>query len=145
MSERFLIALVCTMIMAWALAPALAQGAENPPAGARFFELRTYTAAPGKLDALLARFRDHTNALFEKHGMTIIGFWVPTDEKRSKNTLIYILAYPSSQAREEAWRAFAADPDWVAAKNASEKNGPLLVKNGVESSYMTPTDFSPIK
>jgi hypothetical protein len=121
---------------------------EKPVAGApgtRFFEMRKYTAAPGKLDALLARFRDHTNALFEKHGITIIGYWVPTDGERSKDTLIYILAYPSREAREKSWKDFQADPDWQAARKESEKDGPLLIKAGVESTYMSPTDFSPIK
>ncbi len=74
---------------------------EKPTAsGNRFFELRTYTAAEGKLEALHARFRDHTNALFVKHGVTLIGFWTPADEPRSKNTLIYILAYPDRESRK---------------------------------------------
>ena len=110
----------------------------------RFFEKRTYTAAEGKLDALHARFRDHTNALFRKHGMEIIGFWTPTEDKQgAKNTLIYILAYPSKEAREASWKAFSADPEWQAARKESEKNGKLVDK--VESVYMKPTDYSPIK
>ena len=110
----------------------------------RFFEKRTYTAAEGKLDALHARFRDHTNALFRKHGMEIIGFWTPTEDKQgAKNTLIYILAYPSRDAREASWKAFNADPDWQAARKESEKNGKLVDK--VESVYMKPTDYSPMK
>lgn len=110
----------------------------------RFFEMRKYTAADGKLDALNARFRDHTNALFRKHGMEIIAFWVPTEEKQgAKNTLIYILAYPSKEARETAWKAFNADPEWQAARKDSEKNGKLVDK--VESTYMKPTDYSPMK
>ena len=110
----------------------------------RFFEKRKYTAAEGKLDALNARFRDHTNALFRKHGMEIVGFWQPTDAKQgAANTLIYILAYPSKDAREAAWKAFNADPEWQAARKESEKNGKLVDK--VESTYMTPTDYSPIK
>ncbi|HWE01302.1 MAG TPA: NIPSNAP family protein [Tepidisphaeraceae bacterium] len=114
-----------------------------PAAGARFFELRKYTTNPGKLDALLARFRDHTNALFEKHGITLIGYWVPTDEKLSHNTLIYILAYPSKEARETAWKDFMSDPEWIKAKADSEKDGTLVTH--VDSTYMTPTDFSAIK
>jgi hypothetical protein len=110
----------------------------------RFFEMRKYTAAEGKLDALNARFRDHTNALFRKHGMEIVGFWVPTEEKQgAKNTLIYILAYPSKEAREASWKAFNADPEWQAARKESEKNGKLVDK--VESVYMKPTDYSPMK
>ena len=127
--------------------PALAAdekpGAPAAKAEARFFEMRTYTANPGKLDALLARFRNHTNALFEKHGITMIGYWVPTDEKLSQNTLIYILAYPNKEAREKAWKDFVDDADWKAAKAESEKDGSLVAK--VDSKFMTPTDFSPIK
>ena len=95
----------------------------------RCSSIAQYTAAEGKLDALHARFRDHTNALFRKHGMEIIGFWVPTEEKQgAKNTLIYILAYPSREAREASWKAFNADPEWQAARKESEKNGKLVDK-----------------
>jgi heme-degrading monooxygenase HmoA len=110
----------------------------------RVFELRTYTAAPGKLDALNARFRNHTNKLFEKHGMTIIGFWTPMKQKEGEEKLIYILAYPSKEAAEKSWKAFREDPEWNKARAESEKNGPLLAKPP-ESVYMTPTDYSPIK
>ena len=106
----------------------------------RFFEMRTYTAAEGKLDALNARFRNHTNKLFQKHGMELVGYWQPVDKK---DVLVYILAYPSREAREKAWKEFNADPEWQAAKNKSEENGKLVVK--AESVYMTPTDYSPIK
>jgi hypothetical protein len=106
----------------------------------RCFELRTYTAAPGKLDALHARFRNHTNALFKKHGMTIIGFWEPTD---IPDTLIYILAYKDRPARDAAWKAFGADPDWVKARTESEVNGRLTAK--VESVFLFATDYSPMK
>ena len=110
---------------------------------ARVFELRTYHAAPGKMDALLKRFREHTNDLFKKHGMTIVGFWVPTDPKEAQQTLVYILAYPSREAADKSWKAFRDDPAWVAAKSASEKEGTLVTK--VESVFLQPTDFSPIK
>ena len=116
--------------------------ADPAPAG-RFFEMRIYTAAEGKLDDLHKRFRDHTNKLFEKHGMTLIGYWTPTDGPKSKDTLIYILAYPSQEAREKSWKSFQADPDWKAAREASEVNGKLVAK--VESTFMSPTDYSPIK
>lgn len=116
---------------------------EKPGATNRFFELRTYTAAEGKLEALHARFRDHTNALFVKHGITLIGFWTPADEPRSKNTLIYILAYPDRDSREKSWKDFQEDPDWKSAKAESEKNGKLVDK--VDSVFMNSTDYSPIK
>lgn len=123
------------------LLPARARAA-NSETG-RFFELRVYTAAEGKLDALKARFRDHTNDLFRKHGIEIIGFWTPTEDPKSKNTLIYILAYPSKEAREKSWKEFQADPDWQTARAESEKNGKIVTH--VDSTYMTPTDFSPMK
>lgn len=118
-----------------------------PSAGAadseRIFELRTYTTAPGKLDALKARFRDHTVALFEKHGMTNVGYWVPTDAPASENTLVYMLAHESREAAAASWKAFVDDPAWKAAKEASEVDGPLLT--GIESVYMAPTDFSALR
>ncbi len=116
---------------------------KSPSDAGRFFELRTYTAAEGKLEALHSRFRDHTNALFVKHGMTLIGYWTPADEPRSKNTLIYILAYPDRASREKSWKEFQDDPDWKAAKADSEKNGKLV--DHVDSVFMNPTDYSPIK
>ncbi|MCC2668159.1 MAG: hypothetical protein K0Q72_630 [Armatimonadetes bacterium] len=110
----------------------------------RFFEMRTYTAAPGKLEALHARFRDHTNPLFKKHGMTLVGYWVPTDkEKGAENTLVYILGYPSREAREKSWQGFVNDPEWKTARAASEVNGKLVDK--VDAVYLNATDYSPIK
>jgi len=114
-------------------------------AGSRVFELRTYHANPGKLDALNARFREHTNALFEKHGMTLVAYWMPiappTDG--SGGTLVYVLAYPSVEARDDAWKAFNADPVWIAARDASEREGKLVSK--VDSVLMKATDYSKIK
>jgi hypothetical protein len=110
---------------------------------ARVFELRTYTAPEGKLDALKARFRDHTMALFNKHGITSIGYFTPQDAPNSQNTLVYIIAYPSREAAKTNWAAFQADPDWQAAYKASSVNGPLQTK--VESVFLEPTEFSPLK
>jgi hypothetical protein len=109
----------------------------------RVFELRTYTTNEGKLDALKARFRDHTMRIFRKHGMENIGYWVPQDEPRSQNTLIYIIAHPSRDAAKQAWQAFRNDPEWKKAQQASEVNGKLVTK--VESVFMDPTEFSPMK
>jgi hypothetical protein len=112
------------------------------------FELRTYTAAPGKLDALNARFRDHTLKLFKKHGMANIGYWVPMDkENGADNTLIYLLAHKSREAARESFKAFGADPDWAKAKKESEEKagGSLTVQDGVKSVFMMPTDYSPMK
>jgi hypothetical protein len=109
----------------------------------RVFELRTYHAAPGKMEALHARFRDHTGKLFKKHDMTVIGFWTPAEAKESEKTLIYLLAFPSREAADESWKAFMADPEWKAAKEASEKEGKLVDK--VDRVFLNPTDYSPLK
>jgi len=112
-------------------------------AQSRIYELRTYTCYDGKLEALKARFRDHTIALFKRHGMESIGYWVPQDPEKSKNTLIYILAHPSLEAAQKNWAAFRADPEWVKAKAESEAAGPITIKT--ESVFMTPTAFSALK
>jgi len=109
-------------------------------AGTRYFEMRTYHCNPGKLDALNKRFRDHTNRLFIKHGIDLVGYWEPVDQK---DTLTYILAYPNKEARDASWKAFQSDPDWIKAKADSEKDGVLV--NKVDQVFMTPTDYSPIK
>ena len=131
---KTLILSTCTLL----LLPLASSAADN-----RVFELRTYTTLPGKLPDLLARFRDHTTKLFEKHGMQNIGYWVPKDAPRSENTLIYLLAHSSREAAKKSWDAFRADPDWQKAAKASEANGKLVDK--VESVFLDPTDFSKIK
>jgi hypothetical protein len=109
----------------------------------RVFELRTYTAAPGRMDNLHARFRDHTCKLLEKHGMTLIGFWVPTVPKGAEETLVYIVAHPSEEAAKKSWDEFRKDPDWIKVRTDSEKNGPIVSK--VESKFFKPTDYSKMK
>ena len=109
----------------------------------RIFEIRTYVAPAGKLEALKTRFRDHTIRLFDKQGMKSVGYWVPTDAPLKDNTLIYILSHESREAATKSWAAFRADPEWVKAKADSEKDGPLTTK--VESVFAEPTDFSAIK
>jgi len=116
---------------------------EDKKGDPRVFELRTYYVAPGKMEALQARFRDHTNKLLAKHGMTLIGFWTPTDPDESDKKLIYLVAHPSQEAAKKNWKEFGADPEWKAAKEASEKDGKLVDK--VESVYLKPTEFSALK
>jgi hypothetical protein len=118
----------------------------EPAAGApgRVFELRTYTASPGKLDALNARFRDHTIAIFKKHGMEVVGFWEPLDkEAGAGEKLIYMLAHPSRAAAEASWKAFHDDPEWIKVKADSEKGGSLTTK--IESVFLAGSDYSPLK
>jgi hypothetical protein len=131
-----------TMLLAEDAPPKTSAKAEVK-AATRVFEMRTYYAAPGKMKELHARFRDHTIKLFEKHGMTHIGFWVPMDEKGEAEKLVYILSYPSKEAADKAWKGFREDPAWKKVREESEKNGKLVEK--VESLYMNPIDFSPIK
>lgn len=107
----------------------------------RYFELRIYYCAPGRLDALIERFSNHTTRIFEKHGMTNIGYWVP--ENNTENALYYILAYPDKKARETSWAAFNADPEWIKVKTASEESGKIVMK--VTSVFMNPLAFSKIK
>ncbi len=109
----------------------------------RVFELRTYHANEGKLDALLARFRDHTIQIFTKHGMNSIGYWLPTDEPLKGKTLVYMLAFPSREAATKDWAEFRADPEWKKVAADSEANGKLVEK--VDSVFLEPTDFSEIK
>ena len=106
------------------------------------YELRTYTCYEGKLDALKARFRDHTIEIFNRHGMESIGYWVPQDE-RSKTTLIYIMAHPSREAAKNSWTEFRADPEWKKVAAESEANGKIV--QHVDSVFMDPTDFSQLK
>jgi hypothetical protein len=109
----------------------------------KIYELRTYTCEPGKLDALKARFRDHTVRIFNKHGMESVGYWVPQDPERSSNTLIYILAHPSREAADKNWKEFADDPEWKKVQAESEANGKIVQK--VERVWMDPTEFSKLK
>ncbi len=113
-------------------------------ADSRCFELRTYYAAPGKLEALNARFRDHTCTLFKKHGMEVVGFWIPTDkEQGAENKLVYMLAHKSREAAKQSWKDFQADPEWQKVRTESEVNGKLTEK--IESVFMDATDYSPLK
>ena len=109
----------------------------------RAFELRTYTAEKGKLEALEKRFRDHTMRLFAKHGMEVIGFWKPAAEEGEDRKLFYLLAFPSQAARNDAWSAFGKDPEWQRVYQESHRDGPLVKK--IESTRLDPTDYSPLR
>lgn len=121
-----------------------AQTSPSVAKDSRCFEMRTYYAAPGKFEAMNARFRDHTCKLFKKHGMELIGFWIPQDQdKGAENTMVYILAHKSREEAKKSWAAFSSDPDWKKARDESEVNGKLVDK--VESVYLNATDYSPMK
>jgi NIPSNAP protein len=120
-----------------ACGPHLPATVKNVATDSRCFELRTYTVQPGSsIDLLHSRFRDHTTALFRKHGMTVIGYWQPVAKP---DTLIYLLAYKDAAARDAAWAAFGADPEWVKTRTA------MQVNVQVDSVFMSATDYSPIK
>jgi hypothetical protein len=120
---------------------AASQRADAKQASTPAYELRVYHAAPGKLEALLARFRDHTAKLFEKHGMKNVAYWTPVDEPENSNMLIYILQHPSREAATVNWKSFQDDPEWKRVKEESEANGKLTEK--IDSTFMALTDFSP--
>jgi len=109
----------------------------------KIYEIRTYTSAPGKLDELHARFRDHTSRLFAKHSMRVIGYWVSVDNELSKTTLMYILEHANTEAAQSSWKAFGRDPEWQTIGETSNANGAILIN--IESSFMTATDYSPIR
>jgi hypothetical protein len=106
----------------------------------RVFELRTYTAVPGRLDALHARFAEYTIQLFERHGMTNIGYFSPQDGPLSESTLIYLLAHDSREAAEASWAAFRADPEWQSVAEETQRDGRIVEK--VESVFLDPTSYS---
>ena len=131
-------------LLALAAGCATTSTAPAPTADGRVYELRTYIATPGNLDKVLARFRDHTMNLFAKHGMVSVGYWVMADAKDGAGgKLVYLLAHASRESATANWAAFRADPEWVAAKAASEANGPIVAST--ESVFLAPTDFSPLK
>jgi len=106
------------------------------------YELRTYTAAPGRLGDVLARFRDHTIGIFNRHGMVSVGYWVPQDAKDGAGgTLIYLLRHPSREEAVKNWAAFHADPEWLSVSKATDANGRIVAH--AESVFLAPADFSP--
>jgi hypothetical protein len=130
-----------TFLAAADFSPAIAVSSNAAP---RLFEMRTYKTPEGQLAPLLARFREHTLKLFNQHGMSNFGYWIPTDQaKGADNTLIYLLAHKDQAAADASWKAFRADPDWVAAKKASETKGSLTRQ--VVWAWLKPTDYSPTR
>lgn len=133
------LSLSCALSLGLGLLPASVQAQTDGPV----FELRTYKSTPGNLEKLLTRFRDHTMRIFEKHGMTNVGYWIPTDEAESQDTLVYLLKHDSMDAATASWRAFAQDPEWREVNEASNRDGAIL--DSVVRKYMTATDFSQMK
>ena len=105
------------------------------------YELRIYHVAPGKIDDLVSRFRDHTMKLFANHGIKSVAYWTALDEPVKSSTFFYLLEHPSREAATANWKAFQADPEWQKVKAKSEENGKLVDK--IDSTFLTLTDFSP--
>jgi hypothetical protein len=105
------------------------------------YELRIYHAVPGKLENLIARFRDHTMKLFADHGMKSVAYWTALDEPAKSSMFFYILEHPSREAAAANWKAFQDDPEWKNVKAKSEENGKLV--ENVDSTFLTLTNFSP--
>ena len=142
-NTRLLLGSTIVFLCGLAVGRLMPLGVAHAQSNQRVFEIRTYTAPEGKLEALHARFRDHTLRIFQKHGMTSIGYFKPQDAPLSQNTLIYVLAHPSRDAAAKAWAAFQADPEWQKVSAESQVNGRIVTK--VESIFVDPADYSPMK
>ena len=105
------------------------------------YEMRSYHAAPGKMDALNRRFREHTCDIFERHGMTVVGFWTP--EGKEQELLIYILGFEDADHMSRCWESFRGDEEWKKVRAESEVDGELATK--YESVVLVPTDYSAIR
>lgn len=131
MKKLFLLTLLCAGLFSFAV--------NAKKTDTRYFEMRIYYCHPGRLDALIQRFTNHTTKIFEKHGMTNVGYWIPTNN--TENALYYILAYPSKADRDSSWKHFSSDPEWKTVSKKSEETGKIVAK--VTSVFMNATDFSP--
>jgi hypothetical protein len=114
----------------------------SPKEENRVFELRIYSVLPGRMPAMNARFKDHTNGLLIKHGMTLIGFWTPQG-KDAETKLYYLVAHKSKTAADTSWKAFSDDPEWKKVREESEKDGKIVEK--VERVWLDPTEYSMMK
>ena len=143
MKRRTLLqALPAATFLPGSLWAALQQDNANPKQALTVvYELRIYHAAPGKLEELLTRFREHTIKLFDRHGIKSVAYWTPVEEPQKSNTLFYILQHPSREEAVANWKSFQDDPEWKSVHEKSELNGKLVEK--VDSTFLVLTDFSP--
>lgn len=139
MNKSHIVSFLCGGL---AVLAATAIGQLSAQSSPHVYELRTYTAPAGKLDALEARFRDQTDPIFKRHNLNAIGYWIPRDNKN--NQFIYIVEHKSMEDATKNWAAFQADPEWKKVRAETEANGPLTTKPP-ESVYMNPTAFSRMK
>ena len=136
---------ICLVVLAFLAGTAVNYYSVVKAQSTRVYELRTYTAAEGRLPNLLARFGGGEIELFHRAGMNSIGYWVPDDPELSQNTMIYMLAHDNREAAADSWRKFGTDPDWHTMRDESEADGPILIQGGVESRFLNPTNFSPAR
>lgn len=129
--------------VALAVVPMAPSSAPGQQTQYRVYEMRTYTAQPGRLDNIVARFRDHTRPILERHGMKNVGYWIPQDSTLAENTLVYLISHTDREQARANWRAFASDPEWHSVRDRSEANGPIILR--IESVFLDPTDFSPLR
>ena len=134
---------VCSFLAGCWLTAAFGTSPSVEARSRRVFELRLYHVNPGRLPALQTFFGEHVLPMFMKHGMQGVGYWVPQDKPESENLWIYVLAHPSREDATKHWAEFNADPAWQAALKASQADGQLV--NKIDSTFMEPADFSPLK
>lgn len=142
-TARFTVMTVFVFALGFVVGQTYQGGMTARAQSAKVYELRTYTAPEGKLPNLLARFRDHTLRIFERHGMTNIGYWVPQDAPGSGNTLVYIISHDSREAAASSWSGFREDPEWQRVAEESQVDGRIV--SNVESVFLRATDFSPLQ
>ena len=140
MKTSYFFVFLCGAAVMLCLSSLRGSNAEKPR---HVYELRLYHVHEAKMDALKARFGDHTDAIFKRHNMKSVGYWVPQDAPDSQNLFVYILEHPSRAEAEKDWAAFQVDPEWQKVKAESEKNGPLVDK--IDHYFMDPTNFSALK
>jgi len=139
--KRKQVALSATILIAVGLIGFVAGVSVGQDKKARVYELRTYTTLPDRLPTLHKRFAEHTMKLFENHSIKNEAYWVPTDDSRKDNTLIYLVSHESREAADRNWKAFSTDPEWIKVRDASRSDGDILAKRP-ERVFMKLTDYS---
>ena len=137
MKASYVLSFLCGAAVMLGFSTLRGSNAESPH---HVYELRLYHVNEGKMDALKARFGNHTDSIFKRHNMKSIGYWSPEDAPSSQNLFIYILEHPSRQEGEKNWAAFQADPEWQKVKAESEAHGSLV--DHIDRYFMDPTSFS---
>jgi hypothetical protein len=140
MKASHLIFFVFGVVVMFGFTTLRGSNAESPR---HVYELRMYHVNSGKMDELRDRFGNHTDAIFKRHNMKSVGYWVPEDPPSSQNLFVYILEHPSRPEAEKNWAAFQADQEWQKVKAESEKNGSLV--EHIDRYFMDATSFSALK